>query len=246
MAAPTLNSVSPLSGPPGVAVVCLGAGFDTGAQVGCPGLVATTFVSATELRAAIPADLEGRAGSSVVVSVFVQNEDGTTSATLSFTVRFGETWTTLEAVCGEVPQFRRGGTIPDATIEAWIWSIAQRINAIMLRRGLSLAAADWAQPAAGAVQPAPESVLELIVRYGAAARLASAVGAQFSATGEWGLAKTLRSDFDLELKALAAGEYDKVFRPGAATVETGTLAGGGDILTSDGDTEQAFSKGQVF
>jgi len=246
MATPTLSSVSPLTGPPGSAVVCLGAGFDAHAQVGCPGLVATTWVSATELRAAIPADLEGRAGSSVVVSVFVQNEDGTTSATISFTVRFGETWTTLEAVCGEVPQFRRGGTIPDATIEAWIWSIAQAVNAAMLGRGLSLAAADWAQPAAGAVQPAPESVLELIVRYGAAARLASAVGAQFSATGEWGLAKTLRSDYERELKALRSGEYDKVFRPGAATVSPDPLMGGGDVLTDEGETEQAFSKGQVF
>jgi hypothetical protein len=96
------------------------------------------------------------------------------------------------------------------------------------------------------VQPGPASVLELIVRYGAAARLASVVGSQFAATGEWGLAKTLRADFDRELKALAGGAYDKIFRPGAATASTDPLAGGGDILTSDGDTEQAFSKGQVF
>ena len=246
MAAPTLSSVSPLTGPPGSAVVCLGAGFNAGAQVGCPGLVATTFVSATELRAAIPADLEGRAGSSVVVSVFVQNEDGSTSATITFTVRFGTTWTSLEAVCGEVPQFRRGGTIPDATIEAWIWSIAQAVNAIMLRRGLSLSAADWQQPAAGTVEPEPASVLELIVRYGAAARLAAVIGSQFSGQGEWGLVKALRADFERELNALSKGEYDKVFRPGAATIESGQLAGGGDIATSKGETESAFSKGQVF
>jgi hypothetical protein len=246
MAAPILSSVSPLSGPPGTAVICLGSGFDAGAQVGCPGLVATTFVSATELHASIPADLEGLAGSSVVISIIVFNEDGSSSAALPFTVRFGQTWTTVQAVCGEVPQFKRGGTIPDTTIDGWIWSIAQAVNAAMLGRGLSMDPGNWAQPAAGALEPDPASVLELIVRYGAAARLASVVGSQFAATGEWGLAKTLRADFDRELKALAGGAYDKIFRPGAATVETGTLVGGGDIATSTGDADQAFSKGQVF
>lgn len=249
MAAPTLTSISPSAGPPGTAVVCSGAGFDPGARVGCPALVDTEWVSATEVRAAIPAGIVGTGA--VPLSVYVMNEDGLMSAILTFTVRFGavgsQTWTTIEQVCGEVPVFKRGGTIRDETLEGWMRSIAQSVNAAMLGRGLSLDPADWQQPDATTAQPSPAAVLELIVRYGAAARLAAVIGSQFSGgQGEWALAKTLRADFERELKALSSGAYDKMFKPGAATVETGTLAGGGDIATSSGEVEPLFKKDQVF
>jgi len=251
MAAPTLTSVSPALGPPGTVITCLGSGFDAGAQVGCPALAETTFVSAAELEAAIPADLVGPAGGSAVVSVFVQNEDGSRSAIVSFTVNFPypastlQSWTNIEAVCGEVPGFRRGGQVQDSAIEGWMRSIAQSIAGAMLRRGLSLDSTQWQQPDAATAMPTPAGVLELINRYGAAARLASAIAGQFS-QGEWGLAKNLQADFGRELKTLGDGGYDKLFKPAAATVETGTQFAGGDIETDDGDAERAFSKTQIF
>ncbi|MGE5570118.1 MAG: IPT/TIG domain-containing protein [Rhodospirillales bacterium] len=247
MAVPTLNSVSPQSGPPGTAVVCLGAGFDPGAQVGCPALVETTFVSVGEVRAAIPADLVGPAGGSFQISVYVRNEDGAISAVLPFTVTFGwpsgdlQSWTSIEAVCGEVPGFRRGAAVSDAQIQVWMRSVAQSIAGAMLRRGLSLDPAQWQQPDAGTAMPAASGLLELVNRLGAAAQLAAVVGGQFT-QGEWGLAKTLERRFEREMKALAEGGYDKLFRPAAATVESGRQAYGGDI----GDASPAFSKDQVF
>jgi len=251
MAAPTLNSVSPASGPPGTAITCLGAGFDAGAQVGCPALVTTTFVSAGELTAVVPADFVGPAGGSVIVSVFVQNEDGLRSAGLLFTLVFPypsatlQSWTNLDAVCGEIPGFRRGGRIQDATIEGWMRSIAQVVAGAMLRRGLSLDSAQWQQPDALTAMPTPAGVLELVNRMGAAARLAGAVASDFT-QGEWALAKNLQRDYERELKTLGEGGYDKLFRPGAATVDSGAQFAGGDIATDSGDAERAFTKTQVF
>jgi hypothetical protein len=250
MAAPTLNSVSPAFGPPGTAIACLGAGFDTGAQVGCPALVDTTFVSAGELHAVIPADLALTEGGSV--SVYVQNEDGARSAIAQFTITQPaypvatlQSWTNIDAVCGEVPGFKRGGRIQDTTIEGWMRSIAQSIAGAMLRRGLSLKPSDWQQPDASTSMPTPAGVLELINRLGAASRLAATVAGEFT-QGEWGLAKALTRDFERELKALQDGGYDRMFRPGAATVETGQQFAGGDIVNSGGDAENAFSKDQIF
>jgi hypothetical protein len=250
MAQPTLNSVSPSFGPPGTAITCAGSGFDTGARVGCPALVDTEFISAAEVTAAIPADLAGPAGGSLTISVYVMNEDGSISAVLPFAVRFGgdrqQAWTSFEAVLGEVPGFKVGGDILESTIQGWIRSIAQQVNAAMLRRGLSLNPADWQQPDADTAMPTPASVLELVNRYGAAARLAAVVGARFSADREWSLAKALREDFKREIDALEGGKYDKLFRPSAATVEAGPQAAAGDISLSSGDADQAFSKDQVF
>jgi hypothetical protein len=147
-------------------------------------------------------------------------------------------------VAGEVPGFVRGGRISDAGITNWMGSVAQQINAALLRRGLPLTAADW-QPVIEAGAPSPADLLELLNRLGAAALLAAAIGGQFGA-GEWGLAKALERRFERELKALEAGAYDKVFRPAAATIESGTLFGGGDTENDAGETEPAFEKEQEF
>ena len=251
MAAPTLTSIAPLSGPPGTAIVCLGAGFDAGAQVACPDLVATTWVSAAELRAAIPADLEGPQGGQISVKVFIRNADLSDSDPLPFSVIYPypwpalQTWTNIVAVCGEVPAFKRGGRVSDDTLRGWMRSVAQSIAGAMLRRGLSLSPADWQQPDAETALPTPAGVLELLNRYGAAARLAAAIAGDFT-QGEWGFAKVLQREYERELAALRDGAYDKLFRPAAATVETGTLVGGGDIAASTGDAAQAFSREQVF
>lgn len=247
MAAPVLASVSPSSGPPGTEITCTGAGFPAGARVGCPSLVETEWISEGEVRAEIPAGLTGPAGGSITVAVFVETAEGERSGTLPFVVVFPATrlqgWTDIEAVCGEVPGFLRGGRIGDSTIETWMRSAAQEIAAAMLRRGLSLDPASWQQPGTDAM-PSPAGVLELINRYGAASRLAAAIAGDVQ--GEWSLARDLRAEFGRQLKALVAGDYDKLFRPGAATVDAGPQAGMGELTNSAGDVERAFSKTKVF
>jgi hypothetical protein len=226
-------------------VTLAGAGFTSGSQAACPSLVATTYVDAGTLTAAIPADVTGPAGGSVVVNVFVQNDDGTVSAALPFTVLFPatllQTWTTIDAVCGEVSGFKRGGSVSDDQINIWMRSIAQTIAAVMLKRGLPLNPALWPAPDPTA-SPSPAELLEMINRLGAAARLAATIGAQFVAGGgEWGVAKGLRTAFDDEIVTLREGEYDKVFLAAASTVEPGPLLGAGPAWS-----EPAFTKGRVF
>jgi len=246
--APTLNSISPSSGPPGTAITLTGAGFDVGSQAGCPALVATTFVDANTLTAEIPAELAGAAGTETAIAVFVQNSDGSTSTVRMFTVQFPasrlQAWTTVAAVAGEVPGFARGGAIADSKINDWIRSVAQQINGAMLKRGLPLDPGQW-QQADAAASPNPVDVLEMINRFGAGASLAAAVASQFS-SGEFGIAKKLQADFLRELKALQNGDYDKLFRPGAATVEAGPQLSAGDMTDDAGDSSAAFTKGQIF
>jgi hypothetical protein len=219
----TLTSISPSSGSPGTAITCTGTGFDAGAQVGCPTLVPTTFVNSTTLMATIPAALAGPQGSSMQVAVFVLGSDQSTSAVQMFTAQFPDTtlqaWTSVDAVAAEVPGFKRGGQISDNTIQTWIRSIAQEIAAEMMRRGLSLDPTTWQLPQS-AGQPDPSDVAEMINRMGAAARLAAAVGAQFSAAqGEWSVSKNLMAAYLRQLTALRNGDYDKFFNPSAATVD---------------------------
>src|ERR1022692_306504 len=232
MATPTLSSISPFSGPPGTAITLTGSGFDPTATVGCPSLVATVWVSATQLTAAIPANLSGPPAGALVVNVYVQNADLSLSGILPFTVLFPwpvaeyQSWTTLVAVCAEVPNFKRGGNIADPTIEQWMRSVAQSINGAMIRRGLSLNPADWQAPGSTTGNPAAAGWLEQVNRLGAAARLAGAVGGQFTA-GKYGLAVQLMADFMREFELLENGDYDKLFNPQAATIDVGPFFGAG-------------------
>ena len=240
----TLNSISPSSGSPGTTITCAGAGFDAGSQVGCPTLQPTTMVDANTLTAKIPAEMSGPAGGSTAVAVYVFGADGTTSAVQLFTVQFPlvqlQAWTTVDAVVGEVPMYKRGGQISDTQIKTWIRSTAQEVSAEMMRRGLSMDPSTWQQPSTAA-DPNPVDVLEMVNRMGAAARLASAIGASFVAGGnEWGVAKNLERAYDRQLQALRAGDYDKFFKQSAATVESGP-----QLAASTGACP-AFTKEQVF
>ncbi len=187
----------------------------------------------------------------MVVSVFVQHSDGARSNILPFTVNFAyplsslQSYTRVDAVAAEVPGFKRGGRIQDATIEGWMRSVAQTVAGALLRRGLSLDSTKWTQADPATSMPTASGVLELINRLGAAAQLAAAVAGDFS-QGEWGLAKTLERRYEAEMKRLEAGGYDKLFNPAAATVETGAQVEVGDIEADDGTAEQSFSKTQVF
>lgn len=250
--AAVITSISPASGAPGTAIVITGTGFDPGARVACPSLVPTVNTSSTQLGATIPA-LEGpeQGGGSMVVAVFVQNADSSTSNIVLFTVIFPATalqsWTTIDQVVGEIPQFARGGQIPDKTIQNWMASVSQTVSSCLLRRGLPLDPTLWQQATPGTASPSPAGVLELITRYGAAARLAAAISGQFSSGGEWGLSKNLQAAHAREFGLLEEGCYDKLFLPAAATVESGQLVETGDpIGLRGGGVEQKFFKDKVF
>jgi hypothetical protein len=182
------------------------------------------------------------------VGVFVRNADGSASQALPFSVLFPvarlQSWTDVGRVAGEVAGFARGGNISDAQIQTWIESVAQSIAGAMMRRGLSLDPATWQLPGTAA-DPAPVGVLEMINRLGAAARLAAAIAGQWT-SGEWGLAKGLTADYQREMAALSRGDYDKFFRPQAATVESGPLLAAGDTSRPDGRPSNEFRKEQVF
>jgi hypothetical protein len=110
----------------------------------------------------------------------------------------------------------------------------------MVRRGLSLSPADWQQPTTSA-EPNPVDILEMINRMGAASRLASAVGLQFTAAGQqWAVAKNLESAYQDQLHAMREGDYDKFFSPSAATVDVQP-----QLAASTGE-RPAFRKDQVF
>jgi len=245
----TLTSISPSSGPPGAAITLTGTGFTAESQAACPVLVPTTYASPTSLSALVPDDLVGAAGTSLAVGVYVRNADGTASAALVFTVVFPavelQSWTELGKVCGEVPGFKRGGRILDDQILVWMRTVAQSVAGAMLRRGLSTEPATWQLAAAGTAGPAAVGVLEMINRLGAAARLAAAIASDWGGA-EWGLAKNLEREYTREKDALGSGGYDKLFRPGAATVESGPLLAAGDTALEDGSASAVFTKGKVF
>lgn len=248
---PIVASISPSSGPPGTAFTLTGSNFDVAAQVGCPALVATVWVSATQLTAAIPSSLSGPSAGSLVVNVYVQNADGSLSAIVPFTVQFAypaaeyQSWTNIGAVCAEVPNFKRGGNIADSTIEQWMRSVAQAINGSLIRRGLSLDPAVWQQAAQATGNPSPAGWLEMVNRLGAAARLAGAVGGQFTAN-KFGLAVQLFADYEREMGLLDDGMYDTMFDPNAAQIDTGPYFGAGSMTDPNtGLPVNAFTRESV-
>ena len=244
----TITSISPLSGPPGTTVTITGTGFTAGSRVCCPAAVATTYISAGQVQAEIPASFQGPDGTTVLIAVFVAGADGTATNGVLFTVQMPaaklQTYTTLEAVCSEVPGFARGGQIADGTIQLWMSSVAQVIKGAMLRRGLSLSPADWQQAGTDGTM-APAEVLELINRMGAAARLAAAVVSLFG-NADAAFSKNLSAAYKDELARLEDGAYDKSFKPAAATMESGPLLAYGDTSRADGDSSAAFTKEKVF
>jgi hypothetical protein len=245
---PTLTSISPTSGPPGTVLTVAGSGFDYGSQVGCPDLVPTIWVDGNQLQATVPVDIVGPAGTSQPIAVFVRDAEGKTSTVLLFTVEFPattlQTWTTIDAVCGEVPGFERGGTITDEQILTWMRSVAQAIAAVMFKRGLSLDPSQWQQPD-DTVTPTPAGVLEMLNRLGAASRLAAAIASQWG-DKEWAVTTNLTQSYDDEMLTLREGDYDKLFAPSSVTVETGPQFSAGDMTNYEGRTERAFRKEQEF
>ena len=242
---PAISSISPVSGAPGTVIALVGSGFSAASQVGCPSLVPTTYVVATDLQATIPA-MEGPAGSSITIGIFVI-DSGNISNVVTFAVTFpvsvAQAWTTIDQVCGEVPSFLRGNAITDDSINRWIQSISQSVTAMLLRRGLPLDPTQWAQPSANTAAPTAAATLELVTRYGAAARLAGAIASQFG-SGTSGIQVALQKSYDTEFKLLESGAYDKLFMPAASTEITQVSIATQQQLGEP--TWPAFRKGKVF
>jgi len=245
-----ITSISPVSGAPGTAITVSGTGFTAGAQIGCPALVNTVFVSSTQLTGVIP-QMEGPAGvsaqGSIAVTVLVVNGDQTLSNALTFTVQFprltAQGWTTIDQVVGEAPGFIRGGNINDKIITGWIQSISQSVTSCLLRRGLPLDPTLWQQADPLSADPSAAATLELITRYGAASRLVAAISAQLSG-GSNALQQNLQSSYNREFQLLASGAYDKLFQPTAATEISGpSLASN---LQSGEQGHSVFRMGKVF
>jgi len=242
MATPVLTTISPSSGPPGTAITCLGSGFDPTAQVGCPAPVATAWVSATQLTAAIPADLAGDQGAVIIISVYVQNADLSISALLPFSCMIpypqpsAGSWTNIDAVCAELPGFKRGGIIADASIEGWMQSVAQSITGVLVRRGMPIVGDTISPPVAIL------GVLEMINRLGAAARLATVHAAMFTA-GKSALADNLTEQYEEEYALLEDGGYDMMWDPAAALEDVGPFFGAGAMTDPcTGNSVSAFSR----
>ena len=245
----TLTSVSPGAGPPGATLTLTGSGFTCNSQVACPVLVATTFSSSTTLLATVPADLDGPPAGSMTISVYVQNADSSVSNYLPFTVLFPaitlQAWTTIDRVAKSVPGFVRGAQITDDDIAEWISEAAQEIAAAMLKRALPLDSALW--PAADvAAFPTPQGLLEMANRAGAASLLAAAIASNFSAGSPWAPQVALQKQYERHLAAFRNGDYDKLFRSAAATIESGPLLAAGDLTTADGKPSTIFAKDKVF
>jgi hypothetical protein len=242
---PGTNPPNPI--PPGAQVTITGTGFTAGSRVCMPAAVPTVFEDALTLQAKVP-EIAGAAGTSMQIGVFVLGDDGTVSNVLAVTVELPadrlQTYTTIGAVCGELPAFVRGGKISDATIRGWMKTAAEAIRAALLRRGLPIDPTQW--PAAGLDgTPSPGSQLELINRMGAAARLAYAAASMFG-TGDTGFAKALQKQYDDAMGQLQSGAYDHLFRVGAATAESGPLLSAGDMTDDAGNPTSAFTKERVF
>lgn len=194
------------------------------------------------LQATIPDGLEGADGTQMQIGVFVMGADGSVSTVVPFTVVFPsvrlQSWTTVDQVAKAIPRFRRGGDVSDDDIQGWIGEVAQEIAAAMVKRGLPLDPKEWPPVSAGAF-PTPDGLLEMINRAGAAAMLAAAIASSFS-NGPWAVQTGLQKQYDRQLAGLRSGDYDKLFRPGAATVESGPQFGG------TGECGHAFWKDQVL
>lgn len=248
MSAPVIASVSPVLGAPGTAIALSGSGFIAGVRMGCPSFVPTVLVDSGHLTAVIP-QMEGVPGGSQLVSVFAVNPDGSVSNSVTFTVTFPRTaaqaWTSVAQVCAEAPSFVRGvGNIPDKTILGWIQSVSQQVTSCLLRRGLPLDPTQWQQANALSADPSAAATLELITRYGAAARLVAAISSQFTG-GPNALQADLKSAFNREFQLLSDGSYDKLFLPTAATEISGQSFGS-DLQPGQQQGHTVFRKDQVF
>lgn len=238
-------------------ITLAGSGFDSAPQAALasqggaqfassPLLVSPSSFAAGQLVFTLPANLPGAEEAALLIFLQVYNSDAAFSNALKFLITF-RGWIPIGDVAGAVPGFKRGGNISDETICGWISDVAQSINSYLLRRGISLSPADWTPPAAGSGSPEPIAVLGGINKLGAASLLAAQIGAQFQ-SGEYGLARVLERRYNDQLKMLADGAYDKVFRPtSGTTIETGTQVSAGDMTDPvTGDLQSSFSKGQVF
>ena len=155
---------------------------------------------------------------------------------------------TVDDVCTAFPRFVRNApnSIQDTQIQDWIDDRKARIRSAFFARNID--------PDAMTLSPDQASFLRALNRDGAIADLGDALQGNIALQpGEYSLAAARRKSFELQIKEIKEGLYDKIFAPVIAkTVEIeptlGGIAGGEtDRSTAlDRGEDKAFSKNQRF
>jgi hypothetical protein len=154
---------------------------------------------------------------------------------------------TVDDVCTAFPRFVRNvaNSIQDSQIQDWIDDRKARIRSSLYARGID--------PDALTLTPDQANFLRALNRDGATADLGDALQGNVTLQpGEYSLAGERRKSFELQIKEIKQGLYDKFFSAIARTVEIeptfgGTAGGETDRSTAmDRDENKAFSKDQTF
>ena len=154
---------------------------------------------------------------------------------------------TVDDVCTAFPRFVRNApnSIQDPQIQDWIDDRKARVRTAFFARNID--------PDAMTLTTDQANFLRALNRDGAIADLGDALQGNIALQpGEYSLAGARRKSFELQIKEIKEGLYDKLFSAIARTVEIeptlGGIAGGEtDRSTAfDRGEDKAFSKNQTF
>jgi hypothetical protein len=154
---------------------------------------------------------------------------------------------TVDDVCTAFPRFVRNApnSIQDTQIQDWIDDRKSRIRSAFYARNID--------PDAMTLTTDQASFLRALNRDGAIADLGDALQGNISLQpGEYSLASARRKSFELQIKEIKEGLYDKIFSAIARTVEIEPLLGGiagGETdhsTAQDRGEDKAFSKNEIF
>ena len=154
---------------------------------------------------------------------------------------------TVDDVCTAFPRFVRNApnSIQDTQIQDWIDDRKARIRSAFYARNID--------PDAMSLTTDQANFLRALNRDGAIGDLGDALQGNLSLQpGEYSLAGSHRKSFELQIKEIKEGLYDKIFAAIARTVEIEPLLGGIAGGETDRSTAQdrgenkPFSKDEVF
>jgi hypothetical protein len=154
---------------------------------------------------------------------------------------------TVDDVCTAFPRFVRNApnSIQDPQIQDWIDDRKARVRTAFFARNID--------PDAMTLTTDQANFLRALNRDGAIADLGDALQGNIALQpGEYSLAGARRKSFELQIKEIKEGLYDKIFSAIARTVEIEPLLGGiaggeTDHSTAfDRGEDKAFSKNQTF
>jgi hypothetical protein len=144
---------------------------------------------------------------------------------------------TVDDVCTAFPRFVRNApnSIQDTQIQDWIDDRKSRIRSAFFARNID--------PDAMTLTTDQANFLRALNRDGAMADLGDALQGNIALQpGEYSLAGARRKSFELQIKEIKEGLYDKIFSALARTVEIEPLLGG--IAGGETDRSTAFDRGE--